>query len=288
MIEALTGTHNGELAEGKLPTRIKLLAWGENQTSKGPVIVNHQTLAAINEQRARQDFKRIVIDFDHQSEPSSPTYMPSPRKHVGYGEIVCLEGDGIYLDNIVYTPAGKEYAAEYADVSPTVAFFPDSRVVAGITSVALCPNGAVHNLSLFSASSALTADELRSLIEQVRTLHDAIKAMTEEIVALKNENADLRRINNELLQKLEAYKTESLKSAEMLERRILLDAARRDGKALPLSAEQIDRLPVEELREIIARSAPGRVPLSARTPESVSEGGKPKSTIYARCGVKGD
>ena len=298
--QILAGITHQALAAGELPTRLKLLNWGENPTSRGPVVVSEKTFAAIESQRAGQAYKRLLIDFDHQSERAAQTFIPSPRKHVGYGDIVCLKDDGIYLDNIEYTPAGREFAREYSDISPTVKFFEGSREVAFVSSVALCPNGAVHDLTFLSADAAaretLSAEteEMRKLIEQIAALNAAIKALADELKAVKEENAFLRQANEDLVKKLDATviglraeAAKAIQAAEDVERRTLLDGAARDGKVLPLSADQRAAIPLSDLREMVALARPGRVPLAARTPAQVQdrEAAPRKTEISRMCGV---
>lgn len=291
-LQILAGIAHQALASGELPTKLKLLNWGENQTAKGPVLVNEQTLAAIEAQRAGQAYRRLLIDFDHQSEPRSGRFVPSPRKHVGYGDIVCLAGDGIYLDAIEYTPAGKEFAREYSDISPTVAFLAGTNVVGAVSSVALCPNGAVHDLTFLSADE-MPGDQAK-LLEQLSALNEAMKALAVEVKALKDENAWLKQANEDLVRKLDssvatlsADATRAIAAAETLERKTLLDGASRDGKVLPLSAEALSAIGLPELREMVTLAKPGVVPMQARTPAHIQDGAKPAklNEISRMCGV---
>lgn len=292
--QILAGIAHQALASGELPTRIKLLNWGENPSAKGPVLVNEQTLSCIEAQRAGEAFKRLLIDFDHQSEPKSGRYIPSPRKHVGYGDIVCLAEDGIYLDAIEYTPAGKEFAREYSDISPTVAFIKGSKnVVGAVSSVALCPNGAVHDLTFLSADE-MPGDQSK-LLEQISAMNEAMKALAAEVKALKDENAWLKQANEDLVKKLDSTVTtfsadtaRALAAAESLERQTLLEKAIREGKVIPLSADALTAIGLPELREMVTLAKPGVVPMQPRTPARVQDGAEPaRATEISRmCGVK--
>lgn len=306
-VQILAGITHQALAAGELPTRLKLLNWGENPTSKGPVVVDEQTLSAIEAQRAGEAYKRLLIDFEHQSVEGSPHFRPSPRRHVGYGDIVCLKDDGVYLDNIGYTPAGTEFAREYADISPTVGFFKDSRVVSQVRSVALCPNGAVHDLTFLSAERQAEAKasnqetlmpdeaEFKKLLEQIGALNEALASLTADLKAVKDENAFLRQANDELSRKLvdtsatlQADSARALQAVETLERQTLLDKATAAGKVLQLSAEALAAVGLPELREMVARAKPGVVPMQARTPARVQDGvDAPRHTEISRmCGVQ--
>ena len=292
-LQILAGIAHQALASGELPTRIKLLNWGENPSAKGPVVVNEQTLSAIEAQRAGEAYKRLLIDFDHQSEPRSGRYVPSPRKHVGYGDIVCLAEDGLYLDAIEYTPAGKEFAREYSDISPTVAFIKGSNAVGAVSSVALCPNGAVHDLTFLSADE-MPGDQ-EKLLEQLTALNEAMKALAGEVKALKDENAWLKQANEDLVKKLDSTVTtfsadtaRAIAATETLERQTLLEKATREGKVIPLSAEALSAIGLPELREMVTLAKPGVVPMQARTPARVHDSAEPaRATEISRmCGVK--
>ena len=199
-----------------------------------------------------------------------------------------------------YTPAGTEFAREYSDISPTVSFFKGSREVAVVSSVALCPNGAVHDLTFLSAEAAkpetlsAEAEEMRKLLEQIGALNEAMKALAADLKAVKDENAFLRQANDDLVKKLDstvvglqADATKAIQAAEGVERRTLLDGAARDGKVLPLSADQRAAIPLSDLREMVSLAQPGKVPLTARTPAQVQdrEAAPRKTEISRMCGV---
>ena len=133
-----------------LPTRLKILDWGANESDRGPFLVDGTSAACLRAQIEKGAFAKLVIDFDHQSEEGSGSYKESPRHHAGYGDLEVVEGDGVYLAGIEWTEAGKEYALDYKDLSPSIEYDEDRRVVR-ITSVALVPNGALKGRTLFAA-----------------------------------------------------------------------------------------------------------------------------------------
>lgn len=126
-----------------LPTRIKLLDWGENPSDRGTFIVDETSAEMLRKQISDATYERLVIDFDHQSEEKSGTFAPSPRHHAGYGFLE-LASDGIYLSNVEWTPTGEEFAPDYRDLSPALVVDDDKRVV-GITSVAIVTNGGLQD-----------------------------------------------------------------------------------------------------------------------------------------------
>ncbi|MBP1589446.1 MAG: hypothetical protein ILO10_04535, partial [Kiritimatiellae bacterium] len=72
------------------------------------------------------------------------TFEKSPRHHAGYGNLEVVEGDGVYLANVEWTPAGEEFAPDYRDLSPAL-LVDDGNRVTGITSVAIVTNGGLQD-----------------------------------------------------------------------------------------------------------------------------------------------
>ena len=69
---ALKAISNGALAGASLPSRIKLLNWGRNESVKGPILVDEQSLAALNVNQARLGYDRIALDYEHNTVDGSP------------------------------------------------------------------------------------------------------------------------------------------------------------------------------------------------------------------------
>lgn len=133
-----------------LPTRLKILDWGANESDRGTFLVDGTSAERLRAQIEKGAFAKLVIDFDHQSEEGSGSYKESPRHHAGYGDLEVVEGDGVYLAGIEWTDAGREYALDYKDLSPSIEYDEERRVVR-ITSVALVPNGGLKGRTLFAA-----------------------------------------------------------------------------------------------------------------------------------------
>jgi phage I-like protein len=150
---------NGARDQKDLPTRLKLLNWGVNQTVKGPVTVGKESAKSLAVNQAKQGYDRVAIDFNHQTVPGSEEYQKiiklrgsiDPLPVAGYGTPVVIPGDGLYLENIEWTPSGQENARNYHDLSPTPLLNKQGEVVF-LHSVALCRQGAVDGLTFFNAS----------------------------------------------------------------------------------------------------------------------------------------
>lgn len=133
---------------GPLPKRLRILKWGDNETSQGIIRIGLLTLAAAASWDAA-GYGEIALDFNHSSVPGHESYVGEPIRIAGMGTPRVIEGDGLYLENISWTEDGRAFAGSYRDLSPAVKD-QDGEVIY-IHSVALARNGAVRDLHLFSA-----------------------------------------------------------------------------------------------------------------------------------------
>jgi len=133
-------------ADGKLPSRIKVLKWGDNPNVYGYTVrVGEQLVAALG--ASIYPFRRVALDFEHNTYPGAPAYKESkePRSVAGFGAVEVVRGEGVFLSMDKWTPEGVSSAVNYCDVSavPTMDKFGN---VTAIRSVALCRNGAVPDM----------------------------------------------------------------------------------------------------------------------------------------------
>jgi hypothetical protein len=183
------------VTEAGLPKTIPLFKFGANPSIKGDFIVDETTLGAVRQQIANPAFKRVVIDFEHQSCKKSPNYKPAPRHHAAYGDVAITADNSIVLENVVYTPAGNEFAPDFHDVSPVPIHTADG-VILGIESVGLVPQGALLESTLFSADfeAAAATEQETAMQEKIAALEAALVAVNQTLDALKAENAAQRQL----------------------------------------------------------------------------------------------
>lgn len=278
IISALAGISNQALAKGDLPTRLKIFNWGDNESDRGVIRVTAHSAAALRQQIANQSYARIVIDFEHNSLKGHPNYQPPPRKHAGYGNIEVVEGDGIYLSAIDYTPAGKEFAKENSDLSPAV-ISKDGEVL-GLLSCALLPNGSLRDVTFFSAedpSSAAVAQtektnkettmEITALEARVATLTSENQQLRTDLTALAGRTPAAAQITA-LEGKVTALETKltALEAADLKRQKdSILESAVVQGKVVALEADVIGQMTVAQLTTHVDK-LPVVVPLAARTP----------------------
>ena len=140
--------------DAELPKRLLVLPWGINQTTQGPVVCNETTLNVLLSNNAARGFDRPVLDFEHNSEPTSPTYKGEPVDIAGHGPLEVEMSKGVYMLMAHWTPEGTKSASggQYPDLSPVVALNDKNEVVA-LKSVALCRHGATPGLVFLSAAT---------------------------------------------------------------------------------------------------------------------------------------
>ena len=294
------------LAAGEeLPTRLKLFNWGDNETAtKGVFKVGKATLSSLAANQAKFGFDKIALDFNHNSLKGHPNYQPDPRLVAAYGVPEVVEGDGVYVTALSYTPSGQKFAKEYADLSPTPLTDENGEVIF-LHSVALCPQGEVKNLSFLSADflTALSAHntppnksmDYKKAICALLGL-DPASATDQDIEAgLKklgekndpDKDGDAKKDSDKdgdgakpddstalgiqlaaLTKQVTALSTlvqGVTQKTDSSERSALLEQAARDGKLVPLTCKT---LPLDVLAKIVGELPAGMVPVDQRTPES--------------------
>lgn len=309
---ALAAIKNDALSGGALPTRLKLLNWGDNETlTKGVVKVGKGTVAALAANQAKYGFDVIALDYGHNSLPGHPNFAADPRKVAAYGKPVVIEGDGLYLEALSFTPSGKEHAAEYHDLSPTP-LLDEHGEVTFLHSVALCPQGEVQGLSFFSTdflkalsldnpTPASSMDFKKLLITLLGLADDAsdadIEAACKAFAAKEKTEADSEPKPADAtalaaLGKLIEGQGKALAALnakfEDQERAAISAAALREGKLVPLTAQ---KLPIADFKALVAELPGNQVPLDQRTPEglvalaAVSHTATADDTVRAALGI---
>jgi len=304
---------NGALAARELPTRLKILAWGDNPTPFGitPRVGAHSVRMFPRLMQA-QNLDMVAIDYEHNTVKGTPAYRESkePRDVAGYGRPLLIAGQGLFLEDIEWTPSGRESARNYIDLSPAVHLDEAKGEVDLMHSVALTRAGAVEGLSFYSMDANATGDtgmdwkaflcnftgqeadatdddlakgfvaRITALCAEAVGSHEAVTTLNGEIDALSTKMAGLGvgEKGSEAAEQIVALsgtvqalegKVSTLQ-ADLAQRDRDAQCARaaREGKVIPLSAEQIAGMAVKDLGEMIDK-LPVTVPLAQRTPEHV-------------------
>ena len=293
----------------KLPRRIKILNWGDNPNFYGKR-VNVGPLFAKCLAAATYPFRKVALDFEHNTYPGTAAYKESsePRPVAGFGTVEVVEGKGVYLTMSAWTPEGEKMAVNFADVSAGAVTDKDGNVVA-VASVALCRAGAVEGMDFVEAplsggvSSALSgiinqdggmdaaaqqegqAMDFKALLISSLGLGDdatdeAIQAALAKALEKKpDENQEARQAAmsaavkaavDEAVKPIKEQMAALSAAAVAHEKQDLIAEAAREGKVVALSADALAKLSVEDLKSTIAKTAV-TVPLSAKTPATVKE-----------------
>lgn len=296
-----------------MPTRLKLLNWGGNPSKAGDVKVSPRTVSSLPAFHAEKRWDRIALDYEHNTLEGTPAHKASsePRAVAAFGVPMVVAGDGVYLDDLQWTPHGTKFAREYCDLSPAPVLAPDGTVLA-LHSVALCRHGAVDGLHFFSADignpkkgvgmnewlrkylglgedateeqcqaafvgkvSALCAEAVSAAVKPMGESLEALQTKIEPLTAEGAQGGGGESAESPHIKTLEASVTAL--SAQVVaiqgdlvqrERSDIVTDACRQGKVIPLSAEQVSGMEPAVLRDMVAK-LPVTVPVDRRTPVNV-------------------
>lgn len=137
-----------------LPERLKIFNWGRNETLKGPVIVDKDSLGVFEANQKRLGRETCPIDFQHGTVEGTEAWKAANGNPdiAGYFRPRIVEGEGLFLENVSTTPTGLLKAADFKDLSPTPLVDEKTGRLIGLHSVALTPTGAVDGLTIESAA----------------------------------------------------------------------------------------------------------------------------------------
>jgi phage I-like protein len=276
---------------GKLPTRVKILNWGNNVNAKGaPVIVNDMLLKSMA--NPAYPFKVVALDFEHNTLPGTAAYAESkePRDVAGYVALDVVPNDGVYMVIQTWTPLGVDKAHNYLDVSATPVTDKSGNVL-GIASVALCRTGAVPGMEFKQVALSALLSTVNNQGDQIMRdklialLKLAPEATDDEIMAALETAMKAAPAPQPLSADVQTLVTDSVKAAvtplnaeidvfkkQLVQREkdLILTNARIEGKVVALNADAIGQLTVDALKQHVA-ALPVTVPLSAVTPAHVPE-----------------
>jgi len=183
---------SGQPAAGAaLPTRVKVLGWGVNETSAGPVIVDETTARVFHANQKAIGRERVAVDFEHNTVPGTTEFerTQEPRPVAGHSSLVCVPGQGIFAEAVTYTADGAKSAANYEDVSLAPFVDKDGRVIAA-HSWTLTHAGAAYGLD-FKEAKTLSSDlKILNSTQTPEPPMDKTTISTSTIAALLGLSAD--------------------------------------------------------------------------------------------------
>lgn len=293
-LDLLLGLRIGAFASAaELPQRFKILGWGENKTASGrPARVGRKTLTTLSAMQKRLGFEEVALDFEHNTVPGTKAHKEStePRAVAAYGTLDVVEGEGLYFNVSRWTPEGTKSALNFQDLSPAPAT-DDSGEVIFVHSVALCRNGDVEGLHFVTLSVETGTQEERVmdykaiLVKLLKLPESATDADIEKAAVSVSEPALMSAKVTDLEGKVVALTAtvEAVRAADLKRQRdAILAQAARDGKVIPLTAEQISAMDLAALSTMVEK-LPVTVPLEKRTPAvepMAAQGGNPTIAAY--------
>lgn len=298
-------------AEPGLPPRMRILRWGNNPNARNKRV--HVGRALVESlRRDNYPYRTIPLDFEHNTLPGTPAYKETrePRLVAAHCKVEVVEGDGVYIVPLRWTPEGEQRLAHYCDLSASPLTRADGEVVA-VVSAALCRVGAVPDIELptpLSASILLeqnevtkmnwkemvckalgldpaiaTDDEIVTKLAEAlnkapeatalnAAIEAAVKPLREELNGLKGEAkaATSGEGISAQVEALSASVTALGKELIKRDKQALLEQARLEGKVIALNASAVEAMNLDDLQEHI-KQVPVTVPLSALTPAVVPE-----------------
>ncbi len=145
------------------PKRVLIAKWGKNESTNGSFTVGPRTAKIMPALQKLLGFDTVAIDFEHNTVPGTEAYKADkePRNVAANGALQVVEGEGIYITNPLWTPHGEKSIREHLhpDLSPTLKT-DDAGEVVFVHSAALCRQGAVTDLRIFTAASIFSAEQL--------------------------------------------------------------------------------------------------------------------------------
>jgi phage I-like protein len=273
--------------DGKtLPERLLVVPWGSVDTNQGKVTCNELALAVLKANQDAAKYDRVALDFSHNTVPGTEHYQGEPAKIAALGSLSIEQGRGIFLTDLEWTPEGKEHAlgGHYPDISPAVKRN-DAGEVFFVHSVALCRQGEVDGLTLFSADiknehlmktslNDLDPAAVRATVNVFRVAlglpEIAEGAAADAITAGTTEAIDKITAMAKAGQPASADTTALSARMDAIERNGIIALASSQGKVIPLTAEQIAATPVTTLSAMVEK-LPVTVPVSAKTSENAKD-----------------
>ncbi|MDE2104420.1 MAG: hypothetical protein KGL39_44690 [Patescibacteria group bacterium] len=261
---------NHALKSDTLPTRLKIFGWGANDSTRGTFTAGDKTAKVLSINQHDLGYERVAIDFDHCTVSGTSTHAEllkagQPPLIFGYGTVKPVAGDGIYLDDITWTPLGLQHARNFEDLSPAIK--DEAGEVVLVHSVALTPNGSVHGLQFFSATN--NQDKKMTIEELSAQLTDLSKKFDSRLNALEQvKPVDLQPLSARI-EDLNKHITASEQAGVDAQRGTLVTLFAKAGKApkkadgTAYKTEELQALSLDTL-QLLHANTPVTVALSAR------------------------
>ena len=279
----------------ELPTSLIVLRSGANLSNQGTFTINEATSANFSRIMRERGRDRVTIDFEHNTLAGSPAYKEStePRPVAGRG-IPVLTPLGVEIKDIEWTTEGRKMAEHYGDISPAPWHTEDGSVI-GLHSVGLVRNGAIYDLTFCSADAGINTNpeeqEMKTLLAALSaaklipengTESDVVALITGLNTKLATAEAALAVLGGVTALSADQVKAIAVEVAKMevtaltaevtglkadsikVQKSHLIELAKFEGKVAGLTADVVESLTIDQLKDQIAKIKP-TVPLAQVT-----------------------
>lgn len=275
----------------ELPARVRVAKWGRNESVKGAFTVNETTARLLPAMQRTVGFDTIALDFEHNTVPATDAFKADkePRKVAAHGVPRVIPGEGLFIENLRWTPEGEASVkgGHHPDLSPAIKTN-DAGEVVFVHSAALCRQGAVPDLQVFSA--ALTPAQITAFSAASHThfpsmdykqllllllgldahatdadITTAAKTFATKLAEAAGQSQEIKTLSATLKTLGEKFAALE-KGQEAAEKSAITAHAVAAGKVITAA---VSELPLESFRKIVAELPANQVPLAQRTPEGV-------------------
>lgn len=158
-----------------IPTAFRILAAGENQTDKGPLVYTPDSARMVAEAFARRG-NPLAIYYEHEDQlplekrggapMKGACAAPSADLDAAHGDPAALE---CWAQAVDWTEEAKRQikAGERRQISPVAAFDKETREVVEILNVSLCSEGATHFGTLLASRSGRDTSNMDDMIQKL-------------------------------------------------------------------------------------------------------------------------
>jgi phage I-like protein len=272
----------------ELPSRLRVAKWGRNESVKGTFVVNETTARFLPAMQKAVGFDTVALDFEHNTVPETEAYKADrePRKVAAHGVPRVVPGEGLFVENLRWTPEGKASVegGHHPDLSPAIKTN-DAGEVVFLHSSALCRQGAVPDLQVFTAAlsprqlqtfsaaiaaTASPAMDYKTLLLLILGLDahasdtditTAAQGFAKKLTAAAGQAQTIETMSSELKTLGQKF-GELQKGLDEAEKAKLTAQAVLSGKIITAS---VSELPLEQFRKIVAELPANQVPLDQRT-----------------------
>lgn len=294
------------------PARLLVAKWGLNESTNGNFRVGEKTAKFLPALQKLLGYDTVKLDFEHNTVPGTAAYKADkePRNIAADARLSVVPGEGIYAEGITWTPHGVKSVTEglHSDLSPTIKTDDDGEVVF-IHSAALCRQGAVTDLRVYSAGDILSAEQLRTFsatinpqpapsmdykklltillgleanaadadietaakafADNTKTHSATLKTLNETITALKQQIGDGKATAHSVDLKPLEEKLAALEKSQATAERAALTTAAIGVGKIVPHGAAIDALDNAAFKALLDSLPADQVPLAQRTPEGL-------------------